>query len=164
MFYRKISADQLFTGKIMLDGEFVLVVTESGRIESILPRSEAGEGVESFKGILCPGFINCHCHLELSHLKGEIPEKGGLVNFLLAVIKKRNYPQEIIELAAAEGEKEMIDNGIVAVGDICNTSYTLPRKKQGNLYYHNFIEATGFTEALAAERFKNSQDLFDLFT
>ena len=23
-----------------------------------------------YHGILCPGFINSHCHLELSHLKG----------------------------------------------------------------------------------------------
>jgi aminodeoxyfutalosine deaminase len=163
MLYRKFRADQLFTGNRMLDSNSVLVVRETGRIEAIIPVSEAGAGVEVLKGILCPGFINCHCHLELSHLKGQIPEKGGLINFLLAVIKQRDLAPELIEMAIADGEEEMIRNGIVAVGDICNTGNTLAQKKQGNLYYHNFIEATGFTEITAGERFKNSLDLFTLF-
>jgi aminodeoxyfutalosine deaminase len=163
MLYRKFRADQLFTGDRMLDNDSVLVTTETGRIEAILPGPEAGLGVEILNGILCPGFINCHCHLELSHLRGQIPENTGLIDFLLSVIKQRDFKPELIEMAVADAEKEMIANGIVAVGDICNTSNTLSQKKQANLYYHNFIEAAGFSDAIAGERFNTSLDLFNLF-
>ena len=40
----------------------------------------------------------------------------------------------------------MIANGIVAVGDICNTSDTLLQKQKGNLQYYNFIETFGVHE------------------
>ena len=34
----------------------------------------------------------------------------------------------------------MIKNGIMGVGDICNTDYTLKQKAKNNLKYYNFIE------------------------
>ena len=39
----------------------------------------------------------------------------------------------------------MYNNGIVAVGDICNTANTLSVKQKNKLYYHNFIELFGLT-------------------
>ena len=35
------------------------------------------EKIEIFDGVLCPGFVNAHCHLELSHLKELLPKKTG---------------------------------------------------------------------------------------
>jgi aminodeoxyfutalosine deaminase len=84
MTYRKFQANHLFTGWEMADDDAVLVTTEEGVVQTILPAAEAGDGVQRLDGLLSPGFVNCHCHLELSHLKGLIPEKTGLVDFLLA--------------------------------------------------------------------------------
>ena len=89
MAYRKFRADQLFTGQEMAGEDAVLVMDEEGRVQTILPLAEAGDGVEQLRGILSPGFINCHCHLELSHMKGILPEKTGLVDFLLGVLRSR---------------------------------------------------------------------------
>jgi cytosine/adenosine deaminase-related metal-dependent hydrolase len=50
----------------------------------------------------------------------------------------------------------MLQNGIVAVGDICNNALTIPQKKKGRLHYHNFIEVSGFVPALAKERFERA--------
>ena len=70
MSYQKFKADHLFTGHEMLSKNFVLITNENGIVENIIPVAEAGEDVQVFKGILSPGFyVNCHCHLELSHLK-----------------------------------------------------------------------------------------------
>ena len=163
MDYRKFKADNIFTGYEMLNKDFVLITSEDGSFENILPASEAGENIEIFKGIISPGFINCHCHLELSHMKNIIPEKTGMIDFLLTVIKQRNFSPEIIQQEIINGEEQMLQNGIVAVGDICNTADTLAQKKQGNLYYHNFIEATGFVEASASARFESSVEVFKKF-
>jgi aminodeoxyfutalosine deaminase len=57
----------------------------------------------------------------------------------------------------------MLDNGIVAVGDICNTADTLPQKKQGRLFYHNFIETIGFSDEAAEGRFAASLRVFNEF-
>jgi cytosine/adenosine deaminase-related metal-dependent hydrolase len=181
MTYRKFQADHLFTGHEIMDGNAVLVTTEAGVVQAIIPAAEAGEDIERLGGMLSPGFVNCHCHLELSHLKGLIPERTGLVDFLLAVIRERGAtsPQASdrkqpggtatgdhanrINAAIADAEEAMLHNGIVAVGDICNTADSLAQKKQGRLFYHNFIEAIGFTEEGAQARFKSGLGVFSDF-
>ena len=163
MSYRKFRADQLFTGYQLLDKDTVLITDEQGVVESILPYAEAGDEVEYFPGILSPGFINCHCHLELSHMKGAIPEKSGMTDFVLAVVQQRHHPDENILAAIEEAENDMLQNGIVAVGDICNNTLTLPQKKKGRLYYHNFIEASGFVPSIAEQRFARSLEFFNAY-
>ncbi|NII24025.1 amidohydrolase family protein [Pseudoflavitalea sp. X16] len=163
MGYRKFTADHLFTGNGLLDNQ-VLVTDEKGRIEAILPAGEAGEDVQAFRGILSPGFINAHCHLELSHLKGIIPPHTGMINFLLTVMSRRFVPEQQVMQAIADAETAMFQNGIVAVGDICNTADTLPQKQHQRLYYHNFIEATGFVPATAGDRFHKALTIWEQFS
>jgi cytosine/adenosine deaminase-related metal-dependent hydrolase len=163
MTYRKFKADYLFTGFELAAPDAVLITAGDGIVEGIVPAAEAGEDVETFHGLLSPGFINCHCHLELSHLKGRLPEGGGLVDFLSAVIRGRGQADGEVEAAIAAAEQEMLDGGIVAVGDICNTTDTIPQKANGRLYYHNFIETMGFIEGSAANRFAHSVGVFNSF-
>jgi cytosine/adenosine deaminase-related metal-dependent hydrolase len=151
--YRKFSADNIFTGQTILPEGHVLITDEAGIIETVLPLEEAGDNIEFHHGIISPGFINAHCHLELSHLKGLIPEKTGLVEFVFKIITERHFAEEQILTAIAIAEEEMLQNGIVAVGDICNNVLTIPQKKLQKLRYHNFIEVSGFVPAFAKERF-----------
>jgi cytosine/adenosine deaminase-related metal-dependent hydrolase len=151
MAYIKYHASQLFDGYHMLDNDQVLIVTENGTIEGILPRANAGDDIQSLDGILVPGLINCHCHLELSHLKGVIPPHTGLVEFLCAVVTKRDFSSDIIQAAIEKAEKEMVQNGIVAVGDICNTADTAIIKGKSSIRWHSFVEVLSFTDAKAAE-------------
>ena len=69
----------------------------------------------------------------------------------------------MISAAIVEAEQYMLDQGIVAVGDICNTPDTIRQKTDGRLYYHNFIEAAGFIEGGAADRFAQAVALFRQF-
>jgi cytosine/adenosine deaminase-related metal-dependent hydrolase len=163
MNYRKYKADHLFTGSEWLSNDSVLITGTEGEIIDIVPAAEAGEGVTLLSGILSPGFVNCHCHLELSHMKGIIPEKTGMVDFLVRVIQQRGFAADLIQKAIAEAENSMLQNGIVAVGDICNTPNTVEQKKKGRLLYHNFIETMGFIEHTAAQRFQASLDVYDQF-
>jgi aminodeoxyfutalosine deaminase len=161
MAFLKFRADQLYDGYRLLDNQHVLITTEEGVIEDITDTSEAGDDIQSFNGILSPGFINCHCHLELSHMKEFIPEKTGLIKFVTQIIKDRHFAETGILEEIEKAETEMISGGIVAVGDICNNSLTIPQKAKGRIWYHNFIEASGFLPQLAEQRFKRSLDFFN---
>ena len=157
---RKFSADKIFDGYQFLHQK-VLVTDEAGVIVDIVEESLAGSGIEKLHGILCPGFINVHCHLELSHMKGHIPKHTGLVDFILKVVTERHYAEHDILEAIENAEDEMLQNGIVAVGDICNNTLTIAQKNKGRLHYHNFIETSGFIPAFAKERFGKSKEILD---
>jgi aminodeoxyfutalosine deaminase len=161
MAFHKFRADQLFDGYRLLDDQHVLITTADGVIEDITDINEAGDDVQSFNGILSPGFINCHCHLELSHMKGYIPERTGLIKFVTQVIKDRHFAETEILQEIEKAESEMLSGGIVAVGDICNNNLTIPQKAKRRIWYHNFIEASGFLPYLAEQRFKRSLDFFN---
>lgn len=152
MAYRKFSADKIFSGDEFLPDDTVLITSEDGTVEAFINTSEAGEDVLHVNGILSPGFVNCHCHLELSHMKGLIPEKTGLIDFVWSIVTLRNFDGDIIRQAIADAEAAMIKNGIVAVGDICNNAITLEQKQQQQLLYYNFVEVSGFIPSNAQQR------------
>ena len=162
MTYRKFKADYLFTGEGFAAADSVLVTTDEGIVQGVVPAAAAGEEVVYYPGLLSPGFVNCHCHLELSHLRGVIPERTGLVDFLSAVMRLRGGG-DAVAAAIAAGEQEMLDNGIVAVGDICNTTDTLEQKRLGRLAYTNFIETIGFIDGGAGMRFSGSRVVWEAF-
>ncbi|HEY8782755.1 MAG TPA: amidohydrolase family protein [Mucilaginibacter sp.] len=144
-----------------------VTVDDSGKIISVTGENTISETnnvpVEHLTGIICPGFINTHCHLELSHLKGKIAPQKGLVNFIKDVQKFRGADTAEILDAATEADNEMYQNGIVAVGDISNTNISIPIKADSKLYYHSFIECFGFVPDLAALAFNNALALLDEF-
>jgi len=150
MAYKKFQSEQLFTGYELLD-DHVLITDQEGKIEAIVPAPDAGDDVQNFTGILSPGFINCHCHLELSHLKNVIPPGTGLIEFLCSVVTKRNFDPGVIQHEIVKAEREMYDNGIVAVGDIGNTADTAEVKSKSKIYWQNFVEVVSFTDEKAEE-------------
>lgn len=126
----------------------VLGIHADGRIAAVLSREEAElnkiHPIVHYEGALVPGFINTHCHLELSHLLGKINENTGLTGFIKAILANREQPQEEILLAMAMADEEMYKNGIVAVGDISNLGLSSTIKLKSKIYYHTFIEVFGF--------------------
>ncbi|MFM6969972.1 MAG: amidohydrolase family protein [Sediminibacterium sp.] len=149
----KFKPQSLFTGHTIIEGgDTVVVTTQDGTIVDVIPAAEAGDDCQELSGMLSPGFINAHCHLELSHLKGAIPTQTGLSEFVKQIVPKRAAPQEIIDAAIEAAETEMLDNGIVAVGDICNTADTIAAKTKGKIANYNFIEIYGLDPLQAAQK------------
>lgn len=118
---------------------------ELGKIISIKPLDhyqDKGTEMKYLEGILVPGLINAHCHLELSHMKGLIPTGTGLIEFIKNIVTRRaDTPMEDILAAISKAEDEMIQSGIVAVGDISNQVDSFYQKSLGRLVYHTFVEA-----------------------
>lgn len=154
--YRKITADVLFDGMEYLPSASVLVIDGSGCVVDVVKRDEAGEDVQELRGLLMPGHINAHCHLELSHLKDVILPGTGMVDFLSGVMEQRESSEEKILNAIAAAEQSMLDAGIVAVGDICNTDITATQKRNKKLIYHHFVEVSGVAPDQADARLERA--------
>ncbi|MDE1192372.1 MAG: amidohydrolase family protein [Arachidicoccus sp.] len=152
---RKLKADKIFDGKNFITNK-VLLLDEAATIIDIIDDTNDMQGVEIYDGILCPGFINCHCHLELSHLKSILKEHTGLIEFVTQVMRLRHFNKNEILSAIEKAEEEMFTNGIVAVGDICNTTDTLQIKRGQKILYRNFVETMGFLPEAATARFEAS--------
>lgn len=161
MQYRKFRAEQLFDGYTLRKTDDTLIADRAGKIVEIVAAADAGDDVESFNGILSPGFINCHCHLELSHLKNVIPPHTGLIDFLCSVVTKRGFEQELIQEEIRKAEQEMYENGIVAVGDIGNTADTAAVKRNSKIRWHNFVEVLGFTDEKASSNLQQYSAVAD---
>jgi cytosine/adenosine deaminase-related metal-dependent hydrolase len=146
MDYRKYQAEYLFAGMDLLPAGKVLITDLTGKVISVTDEADAGDDILRLPGMLLPGFINCHCHLELSHMKGMITKHLGMTGFLRWVVQNRGFAAELIQEGIISGESEMLKNGIVAVGDISNTTDTAMVKSNHRLRYINFIEALGFND------------------
>lgn len=158
----KLTADYIFDGQNLLQHK-ILVVDENGEILDLLDQNASVDDVEFLEGIIAPGFVNCHCHLELSHMKNVIEEGTGLMGFVSRVMRLRHFSEEEIMAAAENAAAEMRENGIVAVGDICNTAHSISAKKNSKIYFHNFIELAGFLPELADARFSHGEKLLSEF-
>ena len=163
MSYYKFQGDQLFTGYELLHTDHVLIVDEKGTVKDIVMATDAGDNIQKVKGIVTPGLINCHCHLELSHLKNVIPPHTGLIEFLCSVVTKRNFEADVIQEAIVRAEQEMYHNGIVAVGDICNTVDTVEVKSKSKIRWQNFVEVISFTDEKAEENIKQYQAVLEAY-
>lgn len=144
---RKISADILYPVSAAPIEQGVVILDDTGKVLSTGKREDYDVSeLEIHQGALIPGFINTHCHLELSHMKGKVHTGTGLIDFIKGVVSKRNVEQEVILDAIQKAEAEMIAGGIVAVGDISNAPDTFLQKSKGNLRYYTFVEFFDFLQ------------------
>jgi cytosine/adenosine deaminase-related metal-dependent hydrolase len=117
------------------------------------------ESTEFYNGILVPGFVNAHCHLELSHLKNACTPHGGLAGFIRQMNSPARYRASAAERSAAmsAADREMQAEGIVAAGDVCNTAESFAVKQSSPVFYHSFIELAGLDESIAGEKLQSAR-------
>jgi len=150
-----------FDGTRLHSNRKVFVFNAHGILTDVLSESELDPlKIEMASGLLTPGFINAHLHLELSHLKGCIPQHTGLSEFALQVVKQRTLlnPEQRLE-AMRQADLQMMEHGIVAAGDISNTQESISVKQSSKLTYHTFIECIGLLPQQADKVFKTACDL-----
>ncbi len=160
---RNISGDYLYTmtGPPLANG--VIMVDSGGKIIDIADRSDfSPDTLEIYKGILCPGFINTHCHLELSFLKDRVQRETGLPEFLTRIKSMDDDMSEELKLdGIAAGEEEMVVNGIVGTGDISNTTLSFLQKSKGNMRYHTFVELFDVIPSATNDTFTKGIEVYD---
>ncbi len=156
---RKIASHYLFTGHRLVKS-CVVEVAGDGRIVAVeqCGQIDSAAGVEFYSGILCPGWVNAHCHLELSYMRGAIAEGTGFAGFAREMGRLRGgYTMQQRLDAASAADAKMWAEGIEAVGDIANDTSAAPVRARSKIRYHTFVEAFGLAataehiEELAAE-------------
>ncbi len=164
---RFITADYIFQISSLPIKDGVVVVDDDGTIVDVLStvdsRRSTVDKIEAFRGIICPGFVNAHCHLELSHLKGKLTEGKGLPVFIKEILALRNASTDSIEEAMIAADAEMFRNGIVAVGDISNTNHSISVKQKSKIKYHTFIELFDLNPERAEMQFEQGIKLMEEF-
>ncbi|MDK2979536.1 MAG: aminodeoxyfutalosine deaminase [Bacteroidales bacterium] len=163
---RRIAANYIFplTSKPLKNG--IIEIDGHGKILDIIDTNgtiSESRNLEFYNGVLVPGFVNTHCHLELSELKNVLEEKRGLPFFIQQMIEYRKQSKTNRTFQAIKDADElMAQNGIVAVGDIVNTNTTIETKRNSKIYYHSFVEISGLGTDYR-ERFNAAKKLYDEF-
>jgi len=138
---RYLSSDYILpiSSESIQDG--VIVVDDDGKIEAIGTLEEYKScDIEKHHGVLMPGMINTHCHLELSHMKDQCISGTTLIPFITDVVTKRDTDIAIVKEKIAEEDANMWKAGIQAVGDISNKSDTAEQKSKSPIAYYTFVE------------------------
>ncbi len=163
---RFLRADYIFPVNTSPVRNGILVIEDDGTILDVLAENHelpADTAIEAHRGIICPGFVNAHCHLELSFLKGKIPQGKGLGGFIQDLLPARKVTDDQILEAAQEADAEMVANGIVMVGDISNNDLSISVKKESRIRYHTFIEIFDLKPEHAFEAFRKGKELLAKF-
>ncbi|MGE0089596.1 MAG: amidohydrolase family protein [Bacteroidales bacterium] len=154
---RRISANYIFpvTKPPLKNG--IVEMDDDGSISNIIDTKgqlTESRNLEFYNGVIVPGFVNTHCHLELSELKGQLSQGLTIPGFISKMISYKKQVDTDKAIAAATFHDELMQqNGIVAVADIVNSSITTDLKTQSKIYYHNLIELIGLG--------KNETDIFN---
>ena len=102
----------------------------------------ATEKVE--EGILCPGFVNAHCHVELSYMKGLFRKGTGMAGFIDQINELRDTSSYEDKVAALKREMDGLwAQGVQAMADISNCADSFPVKASHPLYTRTFLEVFG---------------------
>ena len=112
-----------------------------GRIVNVGLCSEDDEIIE---GALVPGFVNGHCHVELSHLHTKFRKGTGMAGFINQINELRDWAgrDKKMELVQKWMDK-MWEDGVSAMADISNDDSSFEVKKNHPMYTRTFLEVFG---------------------
>lgn len=148
------------SGSFMRKG--VVAIDGAGMVKGVYEEMDtAVSNVEKefYDGVLIPGFVNAHCHVELSHMLGKTDKGTGLPHFLANVMKQRTAKEKDILAKIEEADETMYQNGIQAVGDHVNTELSAKTKEKSRITYHTFVEIMAMAKEDIQVRVDKARDI-----
>ena len=138
---KRITAEYIYT----LESEPIRIgfveYEEDGSITAV-GQCEAGEEVMS--GAIVPGFVNAHCHVELSHLHKKFRKGTGMAGFIDQINELRDWAgREVKQQLVQEWMDKMWNDGVSAMADISNDDSSFDVKKSHKMYTRTFLEVFG---------------------
>jgi aminodeoxyfutalosine deaminase len=156
------SAQYAYTNAGPLLKRPVIATSDDGTIISVtdtggnLPESAT---LAWHNGIIVPGFVNSHCHLELSSFRGLVEPAAGLPGFIESIRRLRETPMGDAGAAATKYDTIMHSEGIVACADICNGTDSFSAKQKSKIDYISLIEVFGINQERARQRFDEALEV-----
>ena len=96
------------------------------------------------EGIICPGFVNAHCHVELSYMKGLFRKGTGMAGFIDQINELRDTSSMEEKISALkEAMDSMWASGVQAMADISNCADSFEVKASHPMYTRSFLEVFG---------------------
>ena len=116
-----VDADRVIEGGgVVVDEEGLVVSILESRDE--LRRRSEGEVVALGEGILSPGWVNAHAHLELSGLEGRVESGELFPDWIKALLRERaDLVDADFEEAVRIGAERLLGGGTTTVGDVDST-------------------------------------------
>ncbi|MGI6343125.1 MAG: amidohydrolase family protein [Bacteroidales bacterium] len=161
-----LQADIIFPVSSEPIANSVLVMDENNVVVDIVSADKIGlrDDVIYYKGALCPGFVNTHCHSELSWAKGLIPSKTGLDSFIKNLENAKREVNDSTKIEKISSELDLAyKSGTVAMIDICNTDISISPKLKSNILFYNLIELYGSESEQADKVFGEGLSLKNKF-
>jgi aminodeoxyfutalosine deaminase len=130
-----------------------IALDDDDTVRAVGPRADlrrrfSGAPEERALGVLLPGLVNAHAHLELSALAGEVPGGRGLVAWAGACARANaEQTHEQRRDAAARDAAESVRLGTAAIGDVGNSLAALPGLAAAGLRGTIFHELLGSRDA-----------------
>ena len=97
-----------------------------------------------YDGAVAPGFVNAHCHVELSYLKGQFRKGTGMAGFIDQINELRDnksMEEKVRDLTVAMDS--LWNQGVVAMADISNCADSFAVKARHPMYTRTFLEVFG---------------------
>ena len=95
-------------------------------------------------GAIVPGFVNAHCHVELSHLHGKFRKGTGMAGFIDQINELRDWAgREAKIVLVKEWMDKMWADGVSAMADISNDDSSFEVKAVHPMYTRTFLEVFG---------------------
>jgi cytosine/adenosine deaminase-related metal-dependent hydrolase len=95
-------------------------------------------------GAIVPGFVNAHCHVELSHLHKKFRKGTGMAGFIDQINELRDWAgREVKQQLVQEWMDKMWNDGVSAMADISNDDSSFDVKKSHKMYTRTFLEVFG---------------------
>ncbi len=121
---------------------FVEYDEDNGRIIRTGISEDPSEDI--IDGALVPGFVNTHCHVELSHLHGKFYKGSGMAGFIDQINALRDWAGfDVKERLAQEWMDKMWNDGVSAMADISNDDSSFAVKASHKMYTRTFLEVFG---------------------
>src|ERR1043165_955630 len=157
-----ITAKRIHNGQQWLPEGTTIEIANDGTIVAL--HAQPTDDTKHYEGVLAPGFVNAHCHLELSHMRGVAKEHTGLIPFLKNIPMYRDkFTDAQKREARHKAFDELLENGVVAVGDIANTTDAMDLRGKDKMHFHTFVEALGFNDSSAGRAFGYAENAYKAY-
>ena len=161
---RRVSAKYLYTiePELFIKDGFV-EFEDDGTVIRIGKSDDIDSEEVYYDGAVVPGFVNSHCHIELSHLKGRFMKGSGMAGFIDQINELRDVvgPEEK-KVLLKEQMQLLWEQGVSAMADISNCSDSFAAKASSPMYIRTFVEVFGTEPEDCASVLASARELVEV--